>query len=88
MPALLLFDASLSLYRWLEVQVANLTCTQHWVQYLRVLQESIWPGGILPVVPKPARTQEQKKAAAEQALQSLMGILPGEFATAQITKGF
>ncbi|XP_019402558.1 PREDICTED: sorting nexin-19 isoform X1 [Crocodylus porosus] len=62
--------------RWLEVQVANLTCTQHWVQYLRVLQESIWPGGILPVVPKPARTQEQKKAAAEQALQSLMEILP------------
>ncbi|NXW64740.1 SNX19 protein, partial [Eurystomus gularis] len=62
--------------RWLEVQVVNLTCTQRWVQYLQLLQESIWPGGFLPAVPKPARTEEQKKAAAEQALQSLMGILP------------
>ncbi|XP_074832912.1 sorting nexin-19 isoform X2 [Carettochelys insculpta] len=62
--------------RWLEVQVANLTSTQRWVQYLRLLQESIWPGGILPTVSKPARTQEQKEAAAQQALQSLMGILP------------
>ncbi|KFQ75155.1 Sorting nexin-19, partial [Phaethon lepturus] len=62
--------------RWLEVQVVNLTCTQRWVQYLQLLQESIWPGGVLPAVPKPPRTEEQKKAAAEQALQSLMGILP------------
>ncbi|KAM6295734.1 sorting nexin-19 [Aegotheles albertisi] len=62
--------------RWLEVQVVNLTCTQRWVQYLQLLQESIWPGGVLPAVPRPARTEEQKKAAAEQALQSLMGILP------------
>ncbi|NWI17782.1 SNX19 protein, partial [Crypturellus soui] len=62
--------------RWLEVQVINLTCTQRWVQYLQLLQESIWPGGVLPALPKPARTQEQKQAAAEQALQSLMGLLP------------
>ncbi|NWI26367.1 SNX19 protein, partial [Sula dactylatra] len=62
--------------RWLEVQVVNLTCTQRWVQYLQLLQESIWPGGVLPAVPKRARTEEQKKAAAEQALQSLMEILP------------
>lgn len=56
--------------------MVNLTCTQRWVQYLQLLQESIWPGGVLPEIPKPARTEEQKKAAAEQALQSLMGILP------------
>ncbi|XP_062995241.1 sorting nexin-19 [Elgaria multicarinata webbii] len=62
--------------RWLEVQVDNLTCTQRWVQYLRLLQESIWPGGVLPMVPKPLRTEEQKAAAASQALQILMGILP------------
>ncbi|XP_051842619.1 sorting nexin-19 isoform X1 [Antechinus flavipes] len=62
--------------RWLEVQVANLTCPQRWVQYLRLLQESIWPGGTLPVLPKPLRTQEQKEATEEQALQSLMGVLP------------
>lgn len=64
-------------YRWLEVQVANLTCPQRWVQYLQLLQESIWPGGVLPKCPRPVRTQEQKVAAEEQALQSLMGILPG-----------
>ncbi|XP_047610250.1 sorting nexin-19 isoform X3 [Phacochoerus africanus] len=62
--------------RWLEVQVANLTCPQRWVQYLRLLQESIWPGGVLPKYPRPVRTQEQKVAAEEQALQSLMGVLP------------
>ncbi|XP_041336483.1 sorting nexin-19 isoform X2 [Pyrgilauda ruficollis] len=64
------------LQRWLEVQMVTLTCTQRWVQYLQLLQESIWPGGVLPAVPKPPRTEEQKKATAEQALQSLMGILP------------
>uniref|UniRef100_A0A8C5TKV5 Sorting nexin-19 n=1 Tax=Malurus cyaneus samueli TaxID=2593467 RepID=A0A8C5TKV5_9PASS len=62
--------------RWLEVQMVSLTCTQRWVQYLQLLQESIWPGGVLPAVPKPPRTEEQKRATAEQALQSLMGILP------------
>ncbi|KAJ7305027.1 hypothetical protein JRQ81_010802 [Phrynocephalus forsythii] len=62
--------------RWLEVQVDNLTCTQRWVQYLQLLQESIWPGGVLPVVPKPHRTEEQKAAAERQALQLLNGILP------------
>ncbi|XP_054435438.1 sorting nexin-19 [Pteronotus mesoamericanus] len=62
--------------RWLEVQVANLTCPQRWVQYLQLLQESIWPGGVLPKYPRPIRTQEQKVAAEKQALQSLMGVLP------------
>ncbi|XP_037697901.1 sorting nexin-19 isoform X3 [Choloepus didactylus] len=62
--------------RWLEVQVANLTCPQRWVQYLRLLQEAIWPGGSLPEAPRPVRTQEQRAAAEKQALQSLMGVLP------------
>ncbi|XP_066895440.1 sorting nexin-19 isoform X3 [Kogia breviceps] len=62
--------------RWLEVQVATLTCPQRWVQCLRLLQESIWPGGLLPENPRPVRTQEQKAAAEKQALQSLMGVLP------------
>ncbi|XP_040848591.1 sorting nexin-19 isoform X1 [Ochotona curzoniae] len=62
--------------RWLEVQVTNLTCPQHWVQYLRLLQESIWPGGVLPKSSRPVRTQEQKVAAESQALQTLMEILP------------
>uniref|UniRef100_A0A670YYJ6 Sorting nexin C-terminal domain-containing protein n=1 Tax=Pseudonaja textilis TaxID=8673 RepID=A0A670YYJ6_PSETE len=63
--------------RWVEVQVDNLTCTQYWVQYLRLLQESIWPGGVLPGVPKPLRTEEQKAETKEQALKILMAILPG-----------
>ncbi|XP_026564862.1 sorting nexin-19 [Pseudonaja textilis] len=62
--------------RWVEVQVDNLTCTQYWVQYLRLLQESIWPGGVLPGVPKPLRTEEQKAETKEQALKILMAILP------------
>ncbi|XP_074213035.1 sorting nexin-19 isoform X2 [Camelus bactrianus] len=62
--------------RWLEVQVANLTSPRRWVQYLRLLQESVWPGGVLPKCPRPVRTQEQKVAAEKQAFQSLMGVLP------------
>ncbi|TKC37123.1 hypothetical protein EI555_011577, partial [Monodon monoceros] len=69
-------DPSVFDHRWLEVQVATLTCPQRWVQYLQLLQESIWPGGLLPEYPRPVRTQEQKAAAEKQALQSLMGVLP------------
>ncbi|MEE6515184.1 hypothetical protein FKM82_023724 [Ascaphus truei] len=49
---------------------------QRWALYLRLLQQAIWPGGALRTQPRPVRTQEQKDAAREQALQSLMGILP------------
>ncbi|XP_053449491.1 sorting nexin-19 isoform X2 [Nycticebus coucang] len=62
--------------RWLEVQVAHLTSPQRWVQYLRLLRESIWPGGVLPKFPRPVRTQEQKVATEKQALQSLVEALP------------
>eukprot|EP00079_Xenopus_tropicalis_P027939 XP_012822381.1 PREDICTED: sorting nexin-19 isoform X3 [Xenopus tropicalis] len=63
--------------RWLEVQVANLTCMQRWILYLRLLQQAIWPGGSLRTQPRPVRTQKQKDEACEQALQSLVSILPG-----------
>ncbi|XP_067910046.1 sorting nexin-19 isoform X2 [Heterodontus francisci] len=62
--------------RWLEVQIVNLTCTQHWVVYLKLLQEAIWPGGTLPKWPKPVRTQEQKEQTQEMAFQCLMKMLP------------
>ncbi|XP_055516629.1 sorting nexin-19 [Leucoraja erinacea] len=62
--------------RWLEVQIINLTSTQYWVVYLKLLQEAIWPGGALPKYPKPARTQEQKMQTQELALQCLMKMLP------------
>ncbi|KAM9290557.1 sorting nexin-19-like, partial [Gastrophryne carolinensis] len=62
--------------RWLEVQVAHLTCMHRWALYLRLLQQVMWPGGALRTKPRPPRTPEQKEAAREQALQSLMGIIP------------
>jgi len=58
--------------------VVNLTCTQYWVIYLRVLQEAIWPGGSLPAQPRPQRTPQQKQESRKQALQCLMKLLPGE----------
>ncbi|XP_055987446.1 sorting nexin-19 [Sorex fumeus] len=64
------------LQRWLEVQVANLTCPQHWLQYLRLIRESIWPGGALPKSPRPARTPAQKQATEKQVLQDFMGLVP------------
>ncbi|KAM3875373.1 sorting nexin-19-like [Diretmus argenteus] len=62
--------------RWLDVSVANLTCTQYWVLYLRVLQEAVWPGGVLPAAPRPERSQQEKDEAKQQALHCLMRLLP------------
>ncbi|KAJ7995177.1 hypothetical protein DPEC_G00241850 [Dallia pectoralis] len=62
--------------RWLDVSVANLTCTQYWVIYLRILQEAVWPGGILPAQPRPERTKQQKEDTKDQSLHCLMRLLP------------
>ncbi|XP_059186835.1 sorting nexin-19 [Centropristis striata] len=62
--------------RWLDVSVANLTCTAYWVVYLQVIQESVWPGGTLPTAPRPDRSQQQKDSTRQQALHCLMTLLP------------
>ncbi|XP_008278777.1 sorting nexin-19 [Stegastes partitus] len=62
--------------RWLDVSVANLTCTRYWVVYLQVIQEAVWPGGALPTAPQLERSQEQKHNTKQQALQYLMRLLP------------
>lgn len=61
---------------WLDVRVANLMCTRYWVKYLLVIQEAVWPGGALPTKPKIERTQQQKEATKQEALQCLMDLLP------------
>lgn len=63
--------------RWLDVSIANLMCTRYWVVYLQVIQEAVWPGGSLPTTPQPLRSQLQKDCTRQQALQCLMGLLPG-----------
>uniref|UniRef100_A0A096LY26 Sorting nexin 19 n=1 Tax=Poecilia formosa TaxID=48698 RepID=A0A096LY26_POEFO len=62
--------------RWLDVSVANLTCTKYWVVYLQVIQEAVWPGGALPAAPPPHRSQQQKDSSKQQALDGLMKLLP------------
>ncbi|XP_027881439.1 sorting nexin-19 isoform X1 [Xiphophorus couchianus] len=62
--------------RWLDVSVANLTCTKYWVVYLQVIQEAVWPGGTLPAAPPPHRSQQQKDSSKQQALDGLMKLLP------------
>ncbi|KAI4905185.1 hypothetical protein NFI96_013900 [Prochilodus magdalenae] len=62
--------------KWLDVGVANLTCTQYWVTYLQVLQDAVWPGGHLPTLPRPHRTQQQKDETKQQSLQCLMKLVP------------
>ncbi|KAM9813200.1 sorting nexin-19 isoform X1 [Syngnathus typhle] len=62
--------------RWLDVSVANLTCTRYWVHYLQVIQESVWPGGVLPTSPQIERSQQQKDNTKNQALYCLMNLLP------------
>uniref|UniRef100_A0A8C6SPQ1 Sorting nexin C-terminal domain-containing protein n=1 Tax=Neogobius melanostomus TaxID=47308 RepID=A0A8C6SPQ1_9GOBI len=70
----LLFGTLLN--RWLDVSVANLMCTSYWVTYLQVIQEAVWPGGTLPAAPQIVRTQQQKDATKQEALQCLMKLLP------------
>ncbi|XP_054475719.1 sorting nexin-19-like [Anoplopoma fimbria] len=62
--------------RWLDVSVANLTCTSYWVVYLQVIQESVWPGGALPTAPRLERSRQEKDGTRQQALQCLMRLLP------------
>ncbi|XP_072310312.1 sorting nexin-19-like isoform X2 [Eucyclogobius newberryi] len=70
----LLFGTLLN--RFLDVSVANLLCVRYWVMYLQVIQEAVWPGGILPTAPEVVRTQQQKDATKQEALQCLMQLLP------------
>uniref|UniRef100_A0A8C8DLP4 Sorting nexin C-terminal domain-containing protein n=1 Tax=Oryzias sinensis TaxID=183150 RepID=A0A8C8DLP4_9TELE len=64
------------LCRWLDVSVANLTSTRYWVAYLQVIQEAVWPGGVLPAGPGPERSQQQKELTKQRALESLMRLVP------------
>ncbi|XP_061923868.1 sorting nexin-19-like [Entelurus aequoreus] len=65
--------------RWLDVSVANLTCIRYWVHYLQVIQESVWPGGVLPNSPQTERSQRQKDDTKNQVLYCLMGLMPDLF---------
>ncbi|XP_023130419.2 sorting nexin-19 [Amphiprion ocellaris] len=62
--------------RWLDVSVANLTCTRYWVVYLQVIQEAVWPCGALPTGPRLERSQQQKHNTKQEALHCLMRLLP------------
>lgn len=58
------------------MSVANLTCTRSWVVYLQVIQEAVWPGGRLPEEPASRRSQQQREESRQEALRSLMSLLP------------
>ncbi|XP_029374087.1 sorting nexin-19 [Echeneis naucrates] len=62
--------------RWLDVSVANLMCKRYWVVYLQVIQEAVWPGGVLPTSPQLERSQQQKDSSRQEALHCLMRLLP------------
>lgn len=72
----LLMQDSLCL-RWLDVGVAHLTSAPCWVIYLQVLQEAVWPGGILPAQPRPERSAAEREETKEQCLNCLIQLLPG-----------
>uniref|UniRef100_H2LTW8 Sorting nexin 19a n=1 Tax=Oryzias latipes TaxID=8090 RepID=H2LTW8_ORYLA len=62
--------------RWLEVGTAHLTSAQCWVIYLQVLQEAVWPGGMLPAQPQPERSAAEREETKEQCLHCLMQLIP------------
>ncbi|KAG7255666.1 hypothetical protein CRUP_012554 [Coryphaenoides rupestris] len=65
--------------RWLDVGVARLTSAPCWVLYLQVLQEAVWPGGVLPAQPRPERSAAQRLHTKQQCLERLVQLLPGFF---------
>ncbi|CAL8364944.1 unnamed protein product [Lota lota] len=62
--------------RWLDVSVARLTSAPCWVLYLQVLQEAVWPGGILPAQPRQERGAAQRLQTKQQCLECLVQLLP------------
>uniref|UniRef100_A0A667YZB5 Sorting nexin 19a n=1 Tax=Myripristis murdjan TaxID=586833 RepID=A0A667YZB5_9TELE len=62
--------------RWLDVGAAHLTSAPCWVIYLQVLQEAVWPGGVLPAQPRQERSTEQRQETKEECLECLMQLLP------------
>ncbi len=64
-------------FRWLDVGVAHLTSAPCWVIYLQVMQEAVWPGGMLPAQPRPERSAAEREETKEQCLDCLMQLLPG-----------
>ncbi|XP_076607087.1 sorting nexin-19a [Chaetodon auriga] len=62
--------------RWLDVGVAHLTSAPCWVIYLQVLQEAVWPGGMLPAQPRPERSAAEREETKEQCLDCLTQLLP------------
>ena len=63
------------------MSVANLTSMQYWVTYLQIIQEAVWPGGVLPAEPWPLRTPLERDHSRQQALLGLMGVVPGTTST-------
>ena len=61
--------------------MANLTSMQYWVTYLQIIQEAVWPGGVLPAEPWPLRTPLERDHSRQQALLGLMGVVPGTTST-------
>ncbi|XP_034034486.1 sorting nexin-19a [Thalassophryne amazonica] len=66
--------------RWLDVRAAHLTSAPCWVIYLQVIQEAVWPGGVLPAEPRPERSAMLKQETKDHCLECLMQLLP-EFVT-------
>ncbi|KAK2912083.1 hypothetical protein Q8A67_004216 [Cirrhinus molitorella] len=62
--------------RWLDIGIAHLASAPCWVIYLRVLQDAVWPGGELPVVPRPEKSPEQREKTRLQCLHCLMQLFP------------
>ncbi|XP_052338929.1 sorting nexin-19-like isoform X2 [Oncorhynchus keta] len=62
--------------RWLDVGMAHLTSAPCWVIYLQVMQEAVWPGGVLPDGPRPDRSLIQREETRQQCLHCLTQLLP------------
>ncbi|KAM3868989.1 sorting nexin-19a [Diretmus argenteus] len=62
--------------RWLDVGVAHLTSASCWVIYLQVIQEAVWPGGVLPAEPRLERSAAEREETKKQCLDCLIQLLP------------
>ena len=66
-----------TLFRWIERQV-QLLFSEHWCAfYLSELRQLLWPDGKLLSASDVVRTEAEKAATKEEALESFVDLMPG-----------
>jgi hypothetical protein len=63
-------------HRWLKTTVNDLTSEERCLYYIRLLRETVWPGGKFFSSATQEKTEEEKMATRAVAKRLLIGFFP------------